>query len=90
LLVELVEQVARRVIHAELTLQPQQLLHLVSEALSGLQGESVGVQIFLNPTIASGWPPWVIPSARVGRWRPIRPWPSATVGSRVRTAWPRR
>ena len=29
-------------------------------------------------TIASGWRLWVIPSARVGRWRPIRPWPAAS------------
>jgi flagellar assembly protein FliH len=77
LLVELVELVARRVIHAELTLQPQQLLHLVSEALSGLQGESVGVQIFLHPedrqrlaalgyTECEGWPLEADPALAIG------------------------
>lgn len=48
-LVELVAQVARRVIHAELTLHPQQLLHLVQEALNTLQSEPVAVHIYLNP-----------------------------------------
>lgn len=49
LLAELVGQVARRVIHAELTLNPQQVLGLVEEALRGLAGETEQLRIFLNP-----------------------------------------
>ncbi|MGL4205335.1 MAG: FliH/SctL family protein [Aeromonadaceae bacterium] len=49
LLVELVTQVARRVIHAELTLNPQQILQLVQDALSTLPEGEEGVRLFINP-----------------------------------------
>lgn len=49
LLAELVGQVARRVIHAELTLNPQQVLGLVEESLRGLAGETEQLHIYLNP-----------------------------------------
>jgi len=49
LLAELVGQVARRVIHAELTLNPQQVLGLVEEALRGLGGDTEQLHIYLNP-----------------------------------------
>ena len=49
LLAELVGQVARRVIHAELTLNPQQVLGLVEESLRGLGGETEELHIYLNP-----------------------------------------
>jgi flagellar assembly protein FliH len=49
LLAELVGQVARRVVRAELTLSPQQVLGLVEEALRGLAGETEQLHIYLNP-----------------------------------------
>lgn len=45
----LVEQVARRVIHAELTLNPNQLQKLIEEAISRLDTTREPVTIYLSP-----------------------------------------
>lgn len=45
----LVEQVARRVIHAELTLNPNQLEKLVAEALGRMDARTGPVSIYLSP-----------------------------------------
>ena len=49
LLVELVADVARKVIHNELTQHPEQMLLLVQDALNALEGESEGIRIYLCP-----------------------------------------
>ncbi len=49
LICELVKHVAQRVIRAELTLMPQQILTLVNETLSNLPCKSEDVTIHLNP-----------------------------------------
>lgn len=49
LIAELVAQVARRVIHAELTLNPRYIIGLVEESLRSLRGETEQLHIFLNP-----------------------------------------
>lgn len=49
LLVELVTQVARRVIHAELTLNPQQIVQWVNESLASLPDGQEGVHLYLHP-----------------------------------------
>nr|WP_237332945.1 FliH/SctL family protein [Zobellella iuensis] len=46
---ELVEQVSRRVIRTELTLNPQQVLAIVEEALKGIDPRVQELQLFLNP-----------------------------------------
>ncbi|TDW60217.1 FliH/SctL family protein [Oceanimonas baumannii] len=48
-LCELVEQVARRVIRAELTLNPGQVLAIVEEALAGIDARTQELQLFVNP-----------------------------------------
>ncbi|AEY02565.1 lateral flagellar assembly protein FliH [Oceanimonas sp. GK1] len=48
-LCELVEQVARRVIRTELTLNPQQVLAIVEEALAGIDARTQELQLFVNP-----------------------------------------
>ncbi len=47
-LCELVEQVARRVIHAELTLNPKQILGLVNEAVGRMDSSQGPLKIFLS------------------------------------------
>jgi Flagellar biosynthesis/type III secretory pathway protein len=49
LLVELVADVARKVIHNELTQHPEQMLLLVQDALNALEGESENLRIYLCP-----------------------------------------
>lgn len=49
LLSELVADVARRVIHNELTQHPEQILSLVQEALHALEGEPENIRIYINP-----------------------------------------
>lgn len=49
LIAELVGQVARRVVRAELTLNPQQVVTLVEEALTGLADDVEKVRIYINP-----------------------------------------
>lgn len=46
---ELVQKVAQRVIRAELTLMPQQILALVDETLESLPGKTEKVVVHLNP-----------------------------------------
>ncbi|ATG74973.1 lateral flagellar assembly protein FliH [Zobellella denitrificans] len=46
---ELVEEVSRRVIRTELTLNPQQVLAIVEEALKGIDPRVQELQLFLNP-----------------------------------------
>lgn len=48
-LCQLVEQVARRVIHAELSLNPDQMLKLVEEALTRMDTRKGDVSVFLSP-----------------------------------------
>ncbi|MDP5292397.1 FliH/SctL family protein [Oceanimonas sp. CHS3-5] len=48
-LCELVEQVARRVIRTELTLNPEQVLAIVEEALAGIDARTQELQLFVNP-----------------------------------------
>jgi|LSQX01.1.fsa_nt_gb flagellar assembly protein FliH len=45
---ELVTQIARRVIHSELTLNPQQILTLVQEAMQRMDPEPEKVSVYLN------------------------------------------
>lgn len=49
LLSDLVADVARRVIHNELTQHPEQILALVQEALTALEGDAEHVRIYINP-----------------------------------------
>lgn len=46
---QLVEQVARRVIRSELTLNPEQVLAIVEEALQGIDARVSELQLFINP-----------------------------------------
>ncbi|GAA3702884.1 flagellar assembly protein FliH [Oceanisphaera sediminis] len=46
---ELVEQVARRVIRSELTLNPEQVLAIVEEALQGIDARVQELQLYVNP-----------------------------------------
>ncbi len=48
-LCQLVEEVSRRVIRSELTLNPQQVLVIVEEALSGIDSRTQELQLFVNP-----------------------------------------
>lgn len=46
---QLVEQVARRVIRSELTINPEQVLTIVQEALQGIDTRVSELQMFINP-----------------------------------------
>ena len=46
---QLVEQVARRVIRSELTMNPQQVLAIVEEALQGIDARVSELQLFISP-----------------------------------------
>ena len=46
---QLVEQVARRVIRSELTINPEQVLAIVEEALQGIDSRVSELQLFINP-----------------------------------------
>lgn len=46
---QLVEQVARRVIRSELTINPEQVLAIVEEALQGIDTRVSELQLFINP-----------------------------------------
>lgn len=48
-LLELVRKVSRQVIRCELTINPAQLLTLAEEALAGMPGDPVDVQVLLSP-----------------------------------------
>lgn len=77
LIAELVSQVARRVIHAELTLHPQQVLSLADEALRGLKDDTDQLRLFLSPDDCQrlqglgieeckGWPLEADPALKTG------------------------
>ncbi|BEE19455.1 MULTISPECIES: lateral flagellar assembly protein FliH [Aeromonas] len=77
LIAQLVEQVARRVIMAEFTLNPQQVLHQVEQALATLPADPEELVIYLNEgdrerlleqgvTRCEGWPLQVDPALAVG------------------------
>jgi len=77
LVAQLVAQVAKRVIQAEFTLNPQQVLHQVEQAMASLPSESEELVIYLNEgdrqrlaeqgvTRCEKWPLQVDPALAVG------------------------